>query len=80
VLPNPLNPSTTITFDLPKATHVTLNVYNTLGQCVATLVNEQRQPGRYDVQFDGSKLTSGVYYYRIVADGYIQTKKMLLLK
>jgi hypothetical protein len=78
--PNPFNPNSTIAFDLPKATYVTLTIYNTLGQQIVTLVDAQHQPGRYDVQFDGSKLTSGVYLYRLTADGFTQTKKMLLLK
>ena len=78
--PNPYNPTSTITFDLPKASHVTLNVYNTLGQLVATLIEEQKQPGRYDVQFDGSNLTSGFYFYRMTAGGFVDTKKMIIMK
>jgi hypothetical protein len=78
--PNPTNPSSTITFYLPEVSHVTLNVFNTLGQQVALLVDAQYQPGRYEVQFDGSNLTSGVYFYRIVAGEYTQTKKMVLIK
>lgn len=78
--PNPFNPTSTISFDIPKASHVQLAVYNTLGQQVAVLVNEYKQPGRYDVQFDGSKLPSGVYFYKIVAGEFTQTKKMLLIR
>jgi len=78
--PNPYNPTSTITFDLPKSTYVTLVVYNTLGQLVATLIDEQKQPGRYDVRFDGSKLPSGVYFYRIVAGEFVETKKMVVVK
>jgi hypothetical protein len=51
-----------------------------LGQEVATLVNEKREAGRYEVEFDGSKLTSGVYFYRLVADDYMATKKLLLVR
>jgi hypothetical protein len=78
--PNPFNPSTTIQFDIPKAAFVTLKVYNVLGQEVATLVNEKREAGRYEVEFDGSKLTSGVYFYRLQAGSFVQTRKMILLK
>jgi hypothetical protein len=78
--PNPQNPTSTITYDLPKASYVTLNIYNTLGQQVTTLIDEQKQPGRYDILFDGSKLTSGVYFYRIVAGEFTQTKKMILIR
>jgi hypothetical protein len=78
--PNPFNPLATITFDISKSSHVTLTVLNTLGQQVATLIDEQQQPGRYDVQFDGSRLTSGVYFYRLKAGEFTQTKKMLLIK
>jgi len=59
---------------------VTLKVYNVLGQEVATLVNEKREVGRYEVEFNGSKLTSGVYFYRLVADDYMATKKLLLVR
>ncbi len=86
--PNPFNPSTTIQFDIPKASIVTLKVYNMLGQEVATLVNEKREAGRCEVIFDGSKLTSGVYFYRLQArpiDGgqandFVNTKKLLFVK
>jgi hypothetical protein len=78
--PNPQNPTSTIIFELPKASRVMLSVYNTLGQQVATLIDEQKQPGRYEVKFDGSKLPSGVYFYRIVAGEFVETKKMLLLR
>ncbi len=86
--PNPFNPSTTIQFDIPKASIVTLKVYNMLGQEVATLVNEKREAGRCEVIFDGSKLSSGVYFYRLQArsiDGgqandYANTKKLIIMK
>ncbi len=78
--PNPFNPSTTIRYDLPKQAHVTLKVYNVLGQEVATLVNEVKQSGSYEVNFDGSKLSSGTYFYRLETGTSTIAKKMILLK
>jgi hypothetical protein len=78
--PNPFNPTTIIQFDIPKASFVTLKVYNVIGQEVATLVNEKREAGRYEVPFDGSKLTSSVYFYRLIARDFVQTKKFILIK
>lgn len=78
--PNPLNPSTTISFSLPRSSFVTIKIYNVLGQIVSTLLQERRVPGTYNVQFDASNLPSGVYYYRLSAGDFIQTKKMLVVK
>jgi len=78
--PNPFNPSTKISYQLPVKSLVTLRVYDIIGREVATLVNEQQNPGLYDVTFDGSWLASGVYFYRIEAGTFIQTKKFVLLK
>lgn len=78
--PNPFNPSTTIRFDIPRATHVRLMVYNSLGQVVATLVDKQLAASSYKVTFDASNLPTGLYFYRIVTDNYSQTRKMLFLK
>ena len=78
--PNPFNPTTTITFDIPKQSHVTLIVYNILGQKITTLINETKQAGTYREIFDASSLPSGVYVYRLMADEFSSTKKMLLLK
>ena len=78
--PNPFNPATTISYELPVTSYVTLQVFNLLGEAVATLVDDKRDPGRYTVTFDGSKHASGMYLYRIVAGEYAQTKKMLLMK
>jgi hypothetical protein len=78
--PNPFNPSTTIEFSLPKQSKVTLTVYNILGQEVATLVSATLSAGRYSAQFNGSKVSSGTYIYRLTADNFIKTSKMLLIK
>jgi hypothetical protein len=78
--PNPFNPTTNIKFDLPKSENVKLIVINQLGQEVATLINEELQSGSYKYTFDAYKLSSGTYFYRIVTDSYIDTKKMMLVK
>ena len=78
--PNPFNPSTTIRYALPIRAHVTLNVFNTLGQHVAELVNGEIDAGNHDVKFDGTGLASGVYYYRLIAGGHVVAKKFLLMK
>jgi len=78
--PNPFNPVTTIRFDLPKEAHVTLKVYNILGQEIMTLVNEKREAGRYDVQLDAGSLPTGVYFYRFHANDYTMTKKFVVIK
>jgi hypothetical protein len=78
--PNPFNPTTTISFDLPEASFVNLSVYSILGQQVAQLVNEQKSPGRYTVSFDASTLSSGVYLYRLQTDSYMETMQMTLIK
>ncbi len=78
--PNPFNPQTTIVYSLASKSHVLLKVYDILGKEVATLVNEIMQPGRYEVKFDGSNLSSGIYFYKIIAGKFVQTKKMILMK
>ena len=78
--PNPFNPSTEISFDLPVASNVELTVYNILGQNVKTLVDRQMEAGRHTISWEASKYSSGVYFYRISAKDFSETKKMLLLK
>jgi hypothetical protein len=78
--PNPFNPSTTISYSVAQAGRVSLKVFNTLGQEVATLVDENVSPGEYKVNFDASKVSSGVYIYKLVSGSRVESKKMLLLK
>lgn len=78
--PNPFNPSTTIRYGLPHLTHVTLTLFNTLGQKVAQLVDSDINAGYHDVQFNGSNLASGVYFCRLQAGDFVQTKKFMLLR
>ena len=78
--PNPFNPNTNLEFGISKSGFVTLKVYDVLGNEVAVLVNENKAPGYYNIQFDGSDLSSGVYYYRLESSGFVQTKRMMLLK
>jgi hypothetical protein len=78
--PNPFNPSTTIRFSVGTNSHTSLQMFDLLGREVATLVNENKSPGTYHVQFDGSSLSSGIYVYRLTAGGFVETKKMILLR
>ena len=78
--PNPFNPVTNIRFSLPQEGFTTLKVYNMLGQEVASLMNEDLVAGTYEVQFDGTKLASGTYIYRLTAGNYMETKKFILMK
>ncbi len=78
--PNPFNPATTINYQLPENGFVILKVYDMLGKEIVTLVNENKSAGYHRVNFDASKLTSGVYIYTITANNFIQSKKMLLMK
>jgi hypothetical protein len=72
--PNPFNPSTTVKFELPRASQVTLTACDILGRGVSVLVNEKKDAGVHEIRFDGSKLASGVYLYRIQAGSYVETK------
>jgi len=78
--PNPFNPSTTIRYGLPHKSAVQLTVINTLGQQVATLVHGEQEVGDHEVRFDASALSSGVYFYRIQAEDFVSTMRMLVLK
>ncbi len=78
--PNPFNPVTVIKYQLPSAEKVSVKVFDVLGKEVATLVNENKQPGYYEVSFDASNLASGLYFYRIEAGSFVETKKMMLIK
>jgi hypothetical protein len=78
--PNPFNPTTSMQYTISNRQFVTLKVYDLLGREIATLVNEEKPAGEYEVEFDGSNLTSGIYFYRLNAGEYSATKKMILLK
>ena len=78
--PNPFNPATTINYQIPELSLVTLKVYDVLGNEIAVLVNEQKSIGSYEIDFDGDELTSGIYFYQIQAGSFVETKKMMLLK
>ena len=78
--PNPFNPSTKISFTIPQSTNVKLSVFNALGEKIAELMNEVKSAGTYDVDFNASELSSGIYLYRLEAGEFIQTRKMSLMK
>jgi dienelactone hydrolase len=78
--PNPLNPSTTIKYSIPKSSQVSLKIFNMLGEELETLVNEEKTVGTYEVNWNAANLPSGVYFYRLQAGNFVQTKKMILMK
>ncbi|MBK9334062.1 MAG: T9SS type A sorting domain-containing protein [Ignavibacteria bacterium] len=78
--PNPFNPNTVISYELQSTGFAKLRVYDVLGNEVATLVNEKQNAGSYNVKFDGSKYSSGIYFYRLDAGEFSDTKRMILLK
>ena len=78
--PNPFNPTTKISYQLPNKAQVTLKIYDLLGREVAILVNEEKQAGKYEVEFDASSLSSGVYLYRISINDFVKTMKMMVVK
>jgi hypothetical protein len=78
--PNPFNPSTTIKYELPRASMVRLHVYDMLGREVGALVNERKGAGIHEVRFDGSNYASGVYVYRLTAGDFVQSRKLMILR
>ena len=78
--PNPFNPSTVIEYSLPKATFVSVRVYDLLGREVGSIVSERQGAGRHEALFNGDGLSSGVYFYRIQTPEFIQAKKMLYMR
>ena len=78
--PNPFNPVTNLEFGISKLEFVILKVYDISGNEIATLINEKKYPGNYKVVFDGSNLSSGIYYYKLTSGNHSETKRMLLLK
>jgi hypothetical protein len=78
--PNPFNPSTTIRFSVPEQGLVTLKVFNLLGEEVTTLINSELANGSYEVDFQATNFSSGIYFYTLKAGNFITTKKMILLK
>jgi hypothetical protein len=78
--PNPFNPKTAISYKINKKSFVIIKIYDILGKEIAVLVNEQLQPGTYEVSFDASNLPSGLYFYKLTAGDFIAVKKMLMIK
>lgn len=78
--PNPFNPTTTIRCELPEKSFVSQKVYEIIGREVAVLINEVKKPGRYEVEFDGSKASTVIYVYRLGPEGYVETKERILIR
>jgi hypothetical protein len=78
--PNPFNPVTTVNYQIPELSFVTLKVYDVLGNEVAALVNEEKPIGNYVVEFSANNLPTGIYFYRLQAGSFVETKKMVLMK
>ena len=78
--PNPFNPATSITYQVPEISFVTLKVYDLIGREITTLISEEKPAGIYEVEFEGSGLPSGIYFYQLRAGDFIEIQKMLLLK
>ena len=78
--PNPFNPSTTIKYDIPKTTLVKITIFDLLGRQVEALVNERKEPGSYEIRWDGSNHASGAYFYKLETSAYTDIKKMILIK
>jgi len=78
--PNPFNPYTTIEYDLKKSSNIKINIYNINGQLIHNFSFRNQRPGKYKIDFDGNKLPSGIYFYRLETDKFTDTKKMILVK
>ncbi len=78
--PNPFNPSTKISWQVPVGSHQTLKIYDVLGNEVATLVDEYKPAGSYEVEWNAAGLPSGIYFYQLKAGSFVESKKMVLLK
>jgi hypothetical protein len=78
--PNPFNPTTTISYAIPKPAEVHLAVYDMLGREVMVLVNEKKEPGYYNVTFEGNSFASGLYFYRLRVGSFVKTQKMMMVK
>ena len=78
--PNPFNPITRISYAIPSASFVNLRVYDIIGNEIAVLVNEEKQAGNYQIDFDATELTGGVYFYQLLTGSFVETKKMILMK
>ncbi|MBK6915048.1 MAG: T9SS type A sorting domain-containing protein [Ignavibacteriales bacterium] len=78
--PNPFNPNTSISYSIPENAFVTLKIYDVLGNEVVVLINEQKESGNYQIDFNASELSSGIYYYTLTAGNFTSTKKMILVK
>jgi len=78
--PNPFNPSTNIKFEIPKSSYVKLNIYDINGRLLEYLINEEMNPGVYEVIWNASNYSSGIYFYRFETENYTETKRMTLIK
>ncbi len=78
--PNPFNPATVISFEIPSRNFVELKIYDLLGREITSLVNEEKDAGKYSIRFNGNSLASGVYFYKLTSGNYSQTKKLILMK
>ena len=78
--PNPFNPSTTFSYQLPQSATVSLKIFNSLGQLVTTLVDETKESGYYSLTWNAVNVPSGIYFFRLQANNFVQTKKLVLLK
>ena len=78
--PNSFNPTTVVKYQIPELSFATLKVYDVLGKEIATLVNEEKAAGTYAVEFDATSIPSGIYFYKLQAGNFVETKKMILMK